>query len=162
MRESHKKLQFSLKIIIGQTLNECLELAEETHVVLEIIPQVLDLPLEHGDTLYTHSESESAVLLAVYTGSLQDIRIHHTAAHDLKPACTLAYVTTLSVADIAAHIDFCRRLREREIGRSHPDLALRSEHLAGKQKNSLLHIGERHVFIYIKPLYLMENTVGTR
>ena len=120
------------------------------------------MSFEHGDTLYTHSESESAVLLAVYTGSLQDIRIHHTAAHDLKPACALAYVAALSVTDIAAHIDFCRRLRERKIRRPHPDLALRSEHLAGKQQDGLFHVCERHVLIDIQPLHLMEDTVGPR
>ena len=46
-------------------LERRLELLEETKVVLEVVTQVTHLPLEHCDTLYTHSECEAAVLLAV-------------------------------------------------------------------------------------------------
>ena len=43
------------------------ELLEEAKVVLKVVSEVTDLPLEHCDSLYSHSESESAVLLAVDT-----------------------------------------------------------------------------------------------
>ena len=75
-----------------------LELREEPQVVLEIVTQVVDLPLEHRDALQTHSEGETAVLAAVDSGSLEDIRINHSAAHDLEPAGALADVAALAVA----------------------------------------------------------------
>ena len=96
-------------------LKGCLELLEETEVVLEVVAKVADLPLEHRDTLHTHTEGETAVLLAVDSRRLEDIRIHHTAAHDLEPACSLADVTALSATDVTAHIDLSRRLCEREV-----------------------------------------------
>lgn len=43
----------------------CAEFAEETHVVLEIVTEVVDSPLEHGDTLESHSECEAGVFPAV-------------------------------------------------------------------------------------------------
>ena len=43
-----------------------LEFAEEPYIILEIVAEVLDLPFEHCDTLHSHSECKSAVLLAVY------------------------------------------------------------------------------------------------
>ena len=96
-------------------LKGCLELLEETEVVLEVVAQVAYLPLEHRDTLYSHSESESAVLLAVDSRSFEDIRVHHPAAYDLEPACTLADVAALSAADVTAYVDLSRRLCEREV-----------------------------------------------
>ena len=47
------------------TLERRLELLEEAKVVLEVVSEVTNLPLEHRNTLYTHTECESAVLLAV-------------------------------------------------------------------------------------------------
>ena len=46
-------------------LKRCLELLQETEVILEIIAEVAHLPLKHGNTLNTHTECETAVLLAV-------------------------------------------------------------------------------------------------
>ena len=43
------------------------ELLEEAKVVLEVVSEVTYLPLEHRNSLNSHSESESAVLLAVDT-----------------------------------------------------------------------------------------------
>ena len=41
------------------------EFLEETQVVLEVVAKVAHLPLEHRDTLNSHSEGKAAVLLAV-------------------------------------------------------------------------------------------------
>ena len=123
------------------------------------MPQVLHLPFEHCYALHTHSESESAVLLAVYAGCLKHIRVHHSATQNFKPAGTLAHVATLSVADIAAHVHLRRRLCEREIGRTHTDFCFRTEHLPCEQENGLLHIRESHPFVNIETFHLMENAV---
>ena len=46
-------------------LERCLELLEEAEVVFEVVAEVAHLPFEHCDTLYAHTEGESAVFLAV-------------------------------------------------------------------------------------------------
>ena len=46
-------------------LKRCLELLQETKVILEIIAEVAHLPLEHGNTLDSHTECKTAVLPAV-------------------------------------------------------------------------------------------------
>lgn len=94
------------KITIGNyQLQISFKFLEEAQVVLEVVAEVLDLPFEHGDTLHSHSECKTAVLPAVDAGSLQNVRVHHSAAHDFQPACTLADVAALSVADVAAHVN---------------------------------------------------------
>ena len=85
-------------------LERCLELLEEAEVVFEVVAEVTYLPFEHGDTLHTHTEGESAVLFAVDSRSLKNVRVYHTATHDLEPAGTLADVAALSAADVAAHV----------------------------------------------------------
>ena len=47
------------------SLERCLELLEEAEVVFEVVAKVAYLPFEHCDTLYAHTEGESAVFLAV-------------------------------------------------------------------------------------------------
>ena len=77
--------------------------------------EVIHLPLEHRDSLQTHAESEAAVLPGVYAGGLQHVWIYHSASHNLEPAGALADVAPLAVADVATHVNFCRRFREREV-----------------------------------------------
>ena len=96
-------------------LQRSFELLQETKVILKVIAEVANLPLEHRNTLHTHTECETTVLLAVDSRRLKDVRIHHTAAHDLKPAGTLADITSLSTADVAAYVNLSRRLCEREV-----------------------------------------------
>jgi len=61
----------NLQVFSGKFSKKCrflqrsLELLQETEVVLEVVAEVTHLPLEHRDTLDSHSECESAVFLAV-------------------------------------------------------------------------------------------------
>ena len=80
------------------------ELTKEAHVILEVMTEVVDLPLQHRDTLNSHSESEAGIFLAVNAGSLEHVRIHHTAAENLEPACSFTDVASLSMTDVAAYI----------------------------------------------------------
>ena len=50
---------------ISTLLERCLEFLEEAEVVLKVVSEILDLPFEHCNTLDSHSECKSAVLLAV-------------------------------------------------------------------------------------------------
>ena len=65
------------------------------------------------------------------------------------------------MADVAAHVNLARRLGERKVGRTHPDLGVRPEHLTGEKKDRLLEVGERHVLVNVKALDLMEDAVRT-
>ena len=87
---------------------------EEADVVLEVVAEVVDLPLEHGDAFDAHAEGEAAVGLGVDAAGFEDVRVHHAAAHDLQPAGAFADVAALSVADVAAHIDLRGGFGERE------------------------------------------------
>ena len=46
-------------------LERSFELLEESEIVFKVVSEVADLPLEHRDSLHSHTESESAVLTAV-------------------------------------------------------------------------------------------------
>ena len=77
--------------------------------------QVVDLPLQHCNTLNTHSECESGVFLAVNSGGFEHIRVHHSAAENFEPSGSLADVAALAVADVAAYVHLCGRFGEREV-----------------------------------------------
>ena len=63
------------------------------------------------------------------------------------------------MADVAAHVHLGGRLREGEEGRSHADLGLGTEHLAGEQEDGLLEVGEGHVLVDVETLHLVEDAV---
>ena len=62
-----------------------LKLPQETHVVLEELPDVFDAVLEHGQAFDAHTECEARVLFRVYFHGLEDARVHHARAEDLQP-----------------------------------------------------------------------------
>lgn len=132
---------------------------KEAHVVLEIMAEVVDLPLEHGDSLDSHSEGEAAVDSRVDSGSLEDVRIYHAAAEDFEPASSFANVATLAMADVAAYVNLGRRLREREIGWTHTNLRIWTEHFAGEEQDGLSKVGESHVLVDIETFHLMEDAM---
>ena len=136
------------------------ELLQEAHVVLEIVAEVVHLPLEHGDTLNAHTEGKAGVLFGVDAGGFEHVRIYHAAAHDFEPAGAFADVAALAMADVAADVHLGGRLGEGEVGGTHADFRLRAEHLAGEQQDGLLEVCEGNVLVHIKTLYLMEDAVG--
>ena len=119
-----------------------LEFAEEADIVLEVEAEVLDLPFEHGDALYTHSEGETGVLLGVDAAGFQDVGIHHAGTHDLQPAGALADIAALAAADVAADVNLGARLGEGEVGGTHTDLGVRPEHLPYEDQDGLLEVSE--------------------
>jgi len=143
----------------GLDLHRGIELLEKAHVVLEVVAQVVDAPLEHRNALQAHSEGEAGVLLRIYAAGLENVGVHHTAAEDLKPACALADVAALAVADVAADVNLGGRLGEREVRRAHADLGLGTEHLAGEEEDSLLEVGEGHALVDVEALDLVEYAV---
>ena len=137
-----------------------LEFAEEADIVLKVEAEILDLPFEHGDALHTHSESESGVLLGVDAAGFQYVGVNHAGTHNLQPAGALADIAALAAADVAADVHLGARLGEGKIGGTHPDLGVRSEHLAHEDQDGLLEVGERYVPVHVKAFHLMEDAVG--
>ena len=81
----------------AERLDGRLELAEEADVVFEVVAEVFDLPLEHGDALDAHTEGEAAVDFGIDAGGTEDVGVDHAAAENLEPAGTLADVAAFAV-----------------------------------------------------------------
>ena len=84
----------------------CLELTEETYVVLAEQSQVAYLVFQVGNTLDTHTEGIASIDLAVDAASLKHVRINHAATQNLYPACMLAEAASLTTADVATDVHF--------------------------------------------------------
>ena len=136
-----------------------LKLPQEPHVVLREQTQVFHSVFEVRDTLYAHTEGVAAVLLAVDTAGLKDVRIDHTATEDLHPSCAFAERAALAAADVTTDIHLRTRLREREITRTQTNLCLRTEHLLAEIQQRLTQVSKTNVFVDIQTFYLVEETM---
>ena len=81
---------------------------------------------------------------------LQNVRVDHAAAQNLKPAGALAHTAALAVvrmaraaAYAAAYVGFSGRLGEREEMRTEARLAIGAEHLLAEVFERALQIAER-------------------
>ena len=139
-----------------------LELPEETHVIFGEHAQVLDLVLEIGDALDTHTESITGINIGIDAASFENIRIDHTATEDLDPSGTLAEGASLAAAYVTAYIHLGRRFGEGEIRGTKTYFGLRTEHLTRESEKYLFEIGKRDIPVYIQSFDLMEKAVGAR
>ena len=92
-----------------------LEQFEEPYVILTEETEVLDLVLEVCDTLDTHAECVTRILLAVDTAELEYVGVYHSATENLNPAGVLAERTALAAADVTADVHFGAGFGEREV-----------------------------------------------
>ena len=76
---------------------------------------VVDAVLEHGNTIDTDTESQTAVFVAVDAAAFKDFLVDHACTEDLDPAGSLAELASLAAALEAGNVNLYRRLREREI-----------------------------------------------
>ena len=77
---------------------------EETDVVLAEEAKVLDLILEVGDALDTHTECVARVYLAVDAAKFEYVGVYHTATQNLYPTGVLAEWASLATADVTADV----------------------------------------------------------
>ena len=68
----------------------------------------------------------------------------------------LAHLAAGTLADHAGNVDLGAGLREREERRTEPRLRLRAEHAAAERVDGALQVGERHAFVDVQALDLME------
>lgn len=142
-------------------INHRAELAQEPDVVLEVETEVLDAVFQHRAALYSHSEREPAVFIAVYAACFEYVRVHHAASHDFEPSGMFADVAPLPAAEVAGDVHLRRGLREGEVGGSQTYFRLRAEELLYEVEKRLFHVGEGDPFVDIESLYLVENAVRT-
>ena len=106
----------SIFFVLCFMLSVCaLEQFEEPYVVFAEETEVLDLVLEVGDTLDTHTECISRVLLAVDAAELEHVGVYHAATEDLDPSCVLAEGATLAATDVTADVHLGAWLGEWEV-----------------------------------------------
>ena len=74
------------------------------------------------------------------------MRMYHAGAEDFDPSRTLADGAALATAERTGNIDFHRRFREREVGRTETDLATFTEHAVRHELERSLEIRQRHMF----------------
>lgn len=136
------------------------ELVEEAYIVLREHTQVGYTILQVSDTLDAKTESVAGVHLAIDAASLEHVRIYHTTTQNLYPASVLAETAALTATNVARDVHLCAWLCEGEVARTQTNLCVRTEELACESEKHLLQVGERHVFINVKTLKLMEEAVS--
>src|SRR5215813_10690254 len=75
------------------------ELRQESHVVLEEQPDIVDAVLQHGDALDTEPEGEAGDALGVVAHPLQNTGMHHAGAAHFDEARALATVAACARAE---------------------------------------------------------------
>ena len=76
------------------------EFLKETHIVFGEHTQVLYLVFQVGDTLNSHAESKTGVLLAVDAACFEHIRVNHATSENFHPSCVLAEVAAFATAQV--------------------------------------------------------------
>src|SRR6266581_3655200 len=134
------------------------ELGEEAQIAIVEKSQVVYPVTQHRQPIGTHAESETHVLLVVYAAGLEHVGVHLTAAGYLKPTGLPAYPAARTAAKYAAHVDFGRRLGEREKRRPKArSQLLVFEELAQEIGENAFEIGEAHRLVDPKTLHLVEH-----
>jgi hypothetical protein len=76
---------------------------------------VVDAVLEHGNTIDSDTESQTAVFVAVDSAAFQNLLVNNACTEDFDPARTLAELASLAAALEAGNVYLNGRLREREV-----------------------------------------------
>ena len=130
---------------------------EESYVILVEVTHVVDVVLEHYDSLNAETECKTAVYLGIDAAVAENLRMYHTAAEDLDPALALTKSASLAAASEAGNVDLSGRLCEGEMVRTEADSCILAEHGLSKGLKSTLKVTHCNALVYYKTLYLMEE-----
>lgn len=140
------------------------ELSQKSQVVLKKQPDIVDPILQHGDSLYTHAESESRDFLRIVADKTKHLGIDHTGAKNFQPARRFANPAglpfrnrSLAATNQTLDVDLSARFGERkETGpKSHPGIL--AEDLLQNMSEHSFEIGKSDVPIYHKAFHLMKH-----
>ena len=73
------------------------ELLEEPYVVLEHMPDVVDIEKHRSHSFETETESEARIDLRVNSNSFQHIRMDHSGTAQFDPPRTLTWTAPIAV-----------------------------------------------------------------
>src|SRR5262245_11652840 len=117
---THSRSQASLNFT--STAHSCAdrmsELPQESEVIVEEHPQIVDPVSQHRESLDPHSKREAGVSLVVDADMLEHLGMNHSAPQHFKPAAVTAHPTTSALAHHTLDVHFGRRLGERKVGRA--------------------------------------------
>ena len=105
-----------------------LEFFQETHIVLEQQPYIVELVHQPAHAIDAETKSESRILLRIDTDRTQHVRMHHSATTQLNPTRVFADATAAAFAFETTEIEFSARFGEREIRWSKAGDRIRSKH----------------------------------
>ena len=158
-KPAHRQLHVSFLQIYIIRYSLCLELVQETHIVLIEITDIGDLEPAHDQALQTDAECIARILVRINAADLENLRVNHAAAQNFNPALTVAYRTIriLAVALEALIVHLCGRLGEREVVRTEADNRLLAVQLLRKHFQNALQIGHADAFVDDQTFDLMEQ-----
>ena len=158
-KPAHRQLHVSFLQIYIIRYSLCLELVQETHIVLIEITDIGDLEPAHDQALQTDAECIARILVRINAADLENLRVNHAAAQNLNPALTVAYraVRILTVALEALIVHLSGRLGKREVVRTEADNRLLTVQLLRKHFENSLQIGHADALVDDQTLDLMEQ-----
>ena len=92
-----------------------LEFFQETHIVLEQQPYVVELVHQPAHAIDAETKSETGILLRIDANHPQHVRMNHARATQLDPTGVFADATAAALAFETTEIKLSARLGEREI-----------------------------------------------
>jgi hypothetical protein len=128
---------------------------------LGVEAQVIDLKLDLGDALYTHTKRKTSVYLGVYTKVAEHIRVYHATTQYLYPATVFTKVATTAATYGAGDIHLGTGLCEGEVRWTETHLGIGAKHLCNEVVKCLFEVGKGYVFVNIQSLELVKETVCT-
>src|SRR5262249_45314420 len=122
-------------------------------------PDVVDLVLQHGNTLDRHAESEPRHGFRIVAHGGEDVGIDQPRAEDLQPPRRLAQRTrrTAALAGKACDVDLRARLGEREETGAEPQARLAPEDALQCHRQYALEVTKGDMAVYHEAFDLMEH-----
>jgi len=149
-----------------RSVNICLgspELLQKPHIILEHMPDVVDVEHQCGHSFEAEAECEPGIDARVDIACTKDVRMNHPRTAKFYPAgpfartTALAFELTGSVALETRKIELGRRLGEREVRRTKPRDSVLSVHSFEPFGHGALQMSHRDAFIDAKTLELMKH-----
>ena len=139
-----------------------LELPEQSSVVVEKDPQVLDLVAVHGEPVDAEAPCETRPFFRVDAAVSEDVGMHHSASAELNPT-GLATDPTTGRAERTGDLELGTRFREREETRTEARFQIGASEVGGDERfDRAGQVPERDALVDDECLDLVEYGQMTR
>src|SRR5690606_20266350 len=116
------------------------ELAQEAHVVVEEVAQVVDPVTQHREAFDADAEGEAGVPLRIDADVAQHTRVDHAAAEHLEPSGR-------AVGLLPGDVELGRGLGEREVARAAAHVEVALEERAHELHQGALEVGKARLLL---------------